>query len=149
MKTYMARPETVQRKWYVIDAEGQVLGRLASAVAMLLRGKTKAEFTPHVDTGDHVIIINSDKVVLTGNKLAQKTYRRHSGRVGNLHETTYGKLMDDRSDFVITKAVKGMLPKNALGRQMLKKLRVYKDATHPHQAQQPEAYVLENVGGHK
>lgn len=149
MKTYMAKPETVERKWYVIDAEGVVLGRLASAVANILRGKHKPTFTPHVDTGDHVIIVNSDKIVLTGNKLQQKTHFTHSGRVGNLHETSYEKLMQNRSDFVVTLAVKGMLPKNSLGRQMLKKMRVYKGAEHPHTAQQPEVYTLGNIGGHK
>lgn len=137
MKTYMAKPETVQSKWYVIDAEGMVLGRLASQVASILRGKNKPEFTPHIDTGDHVIIINSDKIVLTGNKLLNKKYYRHSGRVGNLHVTDLKTLMENRSDFVVLRAVKGMLPKNSLGAAMLKKCRVYKGPEHNQQAQQP------------
>lgn len=138
----MAHPETVQRKWYLIDANGMVLGRLASQVASILRGKNKPTFTPHVDTGDHVIVINTDKIVLTGNKLEQKEFRRHSGNIGNLHVIKYGKLMAERSDFVVMRAVKGMLPKNSLGRQMLKKLRVYKGSEHNNQAQQPEVLVL-------
>jgi large subunit ribosomal protein L13 len=142
MKSFMAKAEAVERKWYVIDAEGLVLGRLASGVASILRGKNKPTFTPNVDTGDHVIVINSDKVVLTGNKLEQKFYRTHSGKPGNMRETPYSVLMEKRSDFVILKAVKGMLPKGPLGRQMLKKLRVYKGAEHKQQAQKPVALTL-------
>lgn len=142
MKSFMAKPETVERKWYVVDADGMVLGRLASQVASILRGKNKPTFTPNVDTGDHVIVINSDKVVLTGDKLNQKMYRRHNGNVGNFHEIQCGKLMQTRSDFVVMQAVKGMLPKNSLGSAMLKKLRVYKDGEHGHQAQKPETLVL-------
>ena len=130
MKSFMAKHEEVKRNWYVVDATNMVLGRLASQVATILRGKNKAEFTPHVDTGDYVIVINTDKVVLTGDKLNQKIFRRHSGKPGNLKEIKYGRLMATRSDFVVMRAVKGMLPKNSLGAQMLKKLRVYKGAEH-------------------
>ncbi len=137
MKSFMAKPEDVKRNWYLVDAEGMVLGRLASQVASILRGKNKPEFTPHVDTGDYVVVINTDKVVLTGDKLDQKLFRRHSGKPGNLKEIKYGKLMENRSDFVIYRAVKGMLPKNSLGAKMLKKLRVYKGAEHEQQAQKP------------
>lgn len=142
MKTYMAKAETVQSKWYVVDAEGMVLGRLASQVAAILRGKNKPTFTPHVDTGDHVIILNADKVILTGDKLNQKFYRRHSGYPGGLKETSYRILMETKADLAVTEAIRGMLPKNALGRQMIKKLRVYKGATHDHQAQNPEVLEL-------
>ena len=138
----MAKAETVQRKWYVVDAEGMVLGRLASQVAAILRGKNKPTYTPHVDTGDHVIILNADKVILTGKKLDQKFYRRHSGYPGGLKETSYKTLMETKSDLAVTEAVRGMLPKNALGRQMIKKLRVYKGAEHDHQAQNPEVLNL-------
>ena len=126
MKSFMAKPETIQKKWYLIDADGQVLGRLASQVAAILRGKNKPEFTPNVDTGDHVVIINTDKVVLTGKKL----------------EIKYGKLMAERSDFAVMQAIKGMLPKNSLGAAMLKKVRVYKGAEHEQQAQQPQPLTL-------
>ena len=141
MKTYMAKAETVQRKWYVVDAEGMVLGRLASQVAAILRGKNKPTFTPHVDTGDHVIVLNADKVVLTGDKLNQKFYRRHSGYPGGLKETSYKDLMAKKADLAVIEAVRGMLPKNALGRQMIKKLRVYKGAEHDHAAQKPEPWT--------
>lgn len=143
MKTFMAKKEAVERKWYVVDAEGKVLGRVASQVASVLRGKNKPIFTPHVDTGDCVIVVNCDKMVLTGDKLNQKLYRTHSGFAGGLKEVKYGKLMQTRSDFVMYLAVKGMLPKNRLGRQMLKKLRVYKGAEHQQQAQMPEVLVVE------
>ena len=142
MKTYMAKAETVQRKWYVVDAEGMVLGRLASQVAAILRGKNKPTVTPHVDTGDHVIVLNADKVVLTGDKLNQKFYRRHSGYPGGLKETSYKDLMAKKADLAVIEAVRGMLPKNALGRQMIKKLRVYKGAEHDHAAQKPEVLEL-------
>ena len=142
MKSFMAKPETIQKKWYLIDADGQVLGRLASQVAAILRGKNKPEFTPNVDTGDHVVIINTDKVVLTGKKLEQKLYRRHSGKPGNLKEIKYGKHMAERSDFAVMQAIKGMLPKNSLGAAMLKKVRVYKGAEHEQQAQQPQPLTL-------
>ena len=138
MKTYMAHAETVERKWYVIDAEGVALGRLATKVASVLRGKHKPTFTPNVDTGDFVIVINSDKVVLTGKKLEDKYYRYHSGYIGGLKEISYKKVMAEKSDLAVYEAVKGMLPKNALGRATLKKLRVYKGAEHNHAAQKPE-----------
>lgn len=142
MKSYMAKAETVQRKWYVVDAEGMVLGRLASQVASILRGKHKPTFTPHVDTGDHVIILNADKVILTGDKLNQKFYRHHSGYPGGLKETSYKVMMETKSDFAVTEAIRGMLPKNTLGYAMLKKLRVYKGAEHEQQAQNPEVLEL-------
>ena len=138
MKTTMQKPLEVQRKWYIVDAEGVALGRLASQVASILRGKNKPEFTPNVDCGDHVIVINSDKVVLTGKKMEQKFYRYHTGYVGGLKEIGYDKLMKTKSDFAVREAVKGMLPKNSLGRKMIKKLRVYRDANHNHEAQTPE-----------
>lgn len=142
MKTFMAKPETVERKWYLVDADGMVLGRLASQVAAILRGKNKPTFTPHVDTGDHVIVINCDKVVLTGKKLEKKVHRYHTGHIGGLKEIKYDKFMRESSDEVVYEAVKGMLPKNSLGRQMLTKLRVYKGAEHNHEAQQPEKIEL-------
>lgn len=142
MKSYMPKAEEVVRKWYVVDAEGKVLGRLASEVAKILRGKNKPIYTPSVDTGDHVIILNCDKVVLTGNKLDQKMYRKHSLYPGGLKETPYRKFMAEQSDKAVYEAVKGMLPHNTLGRQMLKKLRVYKGAEHEHEAQKPEVLEL-------
>ncbi len=137
MKTYMAKPAEVERKWYVVDATDMVLGRLASQVAMVLRGKNKPTFTPNVDTGDYVIIINADKVRLTGKKLEKKYYRYHTGYIGGLKEVQYKKLMAEKPEFVVYKAVKGMLPKNAIGRTMIKKLHVYAGNEHSHQAQQP------------
>ena len=138
MKTYMAKAETVERKWYVVDAEGVTLGRLASRVAAVLRGKTKPNYTPNVDTGDFVIVINTDKVVLTGKKLENKFYRYHTGYIGGLKEISYKKMMAEKSDLAVYEAVKGMLPKNSLGRAMIKKLKVYKGAEHNHAAQKPE-----------
>ena len=137
MKTYMAKPAEVERKWYVVDATDMVLGRLASQVAMVLRGRNKPTFTPNVDTGDYVIIINADKVRLTGKKLEKKYYRYHTGYIGGLKEVQYKKLMAEKPEFVVYKAVKGMLPKNAIGRTMIKKLHVYAGNEHNHQAQQP------------
>ncbi len=145
MKSYMANPSTVERKWYVIDATNIPMGRLASQVAAILRGKNKPTFTPHVDTGDYVIIINSNDVKLTGKKLEQKMYRHHTGYIGNMKEENYAKLMSERSDFAITLAVKGMLPKSNMGRQMLKRLFVYKDANHGHEAQKPQTLVLKEA----
>lgn len=142
MKSYMPKAEEVARKWYVVDADGKVLGRLASEVAKILRGKNKPTYTPSVDTGDHVIILNCDKVVLTGKKLDQKMYRKHSLYPGGLKETPYRKFMAEQSDKAVYEAVKGMLPHNTLGRQMLKKLRVYKGAEHEHEAQKPEVLEL-------
>ena len=135
--TVMAKSETVDRKWYIVDATNIPLGRVASQVAAVLRGKNKTIYTPHVDTGDYVIVINSDKMVLTGNKLNDKKYYHHSGYPGGLKEVTYKDLMEKRSDFALEKAVKGMLPKNSLGKKMFGKLKVYKGSEHPHQAQQP------------
>ena len=143
MNTYMANAQTVERKWYVVDADGMVLGRLASQVANILRGKHKPTWTPHVDTGDYVIIINSDKVELTGKKLDQKIYYHHTGYVGGLKKTKYRELMQKKSDFAVKHAIKGMLPKGPLGRAMLKKLFVYTGNEHLQQAQQPEMLALE------
>jgi large subunit ribosomal protein L13 len=138
MKSYIAKPAEVERKWYVIDAEGQTLGRLSTQVATILRGKHKPTYTPHVDTGDHVIIINAEKVVLTGKKLDQKKFRWHTGYLGGLKERSYRDMMQKQPEKVVMHSVKGMLPKNSLGRQMLKKLRVYAGPEHGHQAQMPE-----------
>lgn len=137
MKTFMAKPQEVERKWYLVDAAGMPLGRLASQVAAILRGKNKPTFTPNVDTGDHVIVVNCDQVVLTGKKAEQKVYRYHTGHIGGLKEVKYSKLLAEKSDEAVYLAVKGMLPKNSLGRQMLTKLRVYKGAEHNQEAQNP------------
>ena len=145
MKTFMANPANVERKWFLVDASNMPLGRLASQVADILSGKNKPEYTPHVDTGDHVIVINSDKLVLTGNKLRDKKHYHHTGFVGGLKTVGYDELMRTKSDFVVSEAVKGMLPKNSLGRKMIKKLRVYKDANHNHEAQKPEVITLKGV----
>ncbi|MEG1559355.1 MAG: 50S ribosomal protein L13 [Clostridia bacterium] len=142
MKTFMAKAEEVERKWYVVDGNGMVLGRLASQVAAILRGKHKPIYTPHVDTGDHVIIINADKVVLTGKKLDQKIYYHHSGYPGGLKETKYRTLMANKPEFAVYEAVRRMMPKGPLGNQMLTKLRVYKGSEHQNAAQKPEALVL-------
>jgi len=143
MKTYMAKAETVERKWYVVDAAGVPLGRVATRVASVLRGKNKPTFTPNVDCGDFVIVINTDKAVLTGKKLENKFYRYHTGYIGGLKEISYKKMMEEKSDLAVYEAVKGMLPKNSLGRQMLKKLKVYKGAEHNHAAQKPEELKLD------
>ncbi len=144
MKTYMAKGETLERKWYIVDANGMVLGRLASQVAAILRGKHKPIYTPHVDTGDHVIIINADKVVLTGNKLDGKKYYHHTGYPGGIKETTYRDMIAQRPEFTVYEAIRRMMPKGSLGRKMLKKLRVYAGSEHNHEAQMPEALVLKN-----
>lgn len=136
----MAKTNEVERKWYVIDAEGKVLGRLASEIASVLRGKRKPIFTPHVDCGDFVIVINADKVVLTGDKLNQKIHAYHTGYPGGRKEVVYAEMMAKRPEKVIELAVKGMLPKSRLGRQMIKKLKVYAGPEHPHAAQAPEVY---------
>lgn len=138
MKTYMPSGKPAAGKWYVVDAEGQIFGRLASRVAHVLRGKHKPDFTPHVSMGDHVIVVNIDKVVFTGNKLDQKFYRRHSGYPGGLKEVSYRDLMRKKPAFAFEIAVKGMLPKNTLGSSMLKKLKVYAGPEHMHSAQMPE-----------
>ena len=142
MKTYMANAQTVERKWFVVDAAGIPLGRVASKVASVLRGKHKPTFTPNVDCGDYVIVINTDKVVLTGKKLEKKVKRHHTGFVGGLKEESYKDIMAKKSDFAVKEAIKGMLPKNSLGRQMIKKLKVYKGAEHNQQAQKPEILKL-------
>ena len=138
MKSFMAKSHEVKRDWYVVDASGMTLGRLASQVASVLRGKNKPTFTPNVDTGDFVIVLNCDKVVLTGKKLEQKMYTYHTGYIGGLKQTPYKDMMAKKSDVVVYEAIKGMLPKNSLGRQMITKLKVYRGAEHNHQAQKPE-----------
>lgn len=143
MKTFMAKEGQIERKWYVVDASGMALGRLASQVAAVLRGKNKPTFTPNVDTGDHVIIINTDKVILTGKKLDKKFYTYHTGYIGGLKQIPYSKIMAEKSDLAVYEAVKGMLPKNSLGRQMITKLRVYKGAEHNHVAQKPVELKLD------
>ena len=140
--TFMAKGQEVERKWLVVDAEGQTLGRLASEVAAILRGKHKPTFTPNVDTGDHVIIINADKIELTGNKLQKKIYYRHTQFTGGLKQRTAGEMKEKYPTEMLELAIKGMLPKNSLGRQMFSKLNVYTGSEHPHAAQKPEAYEL-------
>ena len=142
MKTYSAKSSDVERKWWIVDLEGKTVGRAASEIATLLRGKHKPTFTPHVDTGDFVVCINADKVVFTGNKLDQKNYYHHSGYPGGLKSITAKDLLEKDPTAVIQAAVKGMLPKNKLGRQVIKKLKVYAADTHPHEAQKPETYEL-------
>lgn len=137
-KTYTARPETVTRDWYLIDAKDRTLGRLATELAHRLRGKHKPEYTPHVDTGDYLVVVNAEKIRVTGDKRSQKVYYRHSGRPGNLKETTLEVQLNRAPEAVIEAAVKGMLPKNRLGRAMLGKLKVYSGVEHPHEAQQPK-----------
>ena len=143
MSTFFAKPQSQERKWYIIDAAGVPLGRIATEAARLLRGKHKPTFTPNVDTGDHVIIINAEKLVLTGNKLRDKMYRRHSGYPGGLKEVPYKKIMQVMPERAMEHAVKGMLPHNKLGAQMYRKLKVYKGDSHPHQAQQPEIWTIQ------
>jgi large subunit ribosomal protein L13 len=142
VRTYSPKPADITRAWWIVDADGLVLGRLATEVASVLRGKHKPTFAPHVDTGDHVIVINADKVVLTSNKADSKLAYRHSGYPGGLSATSYADLMIDRADQVVRDAVRGMLPKNRLGRQMATKLKVYRGADHPHTAQSPEPLEL-------
>ncbi|MFV0362346.1 MAG: 50S ribosomal protein L13 [Suipraeoptans sp.] len=138
MKTYMANPDKIERKWYVVDATGNTLGRMSSEIAKILRGKNKPEFTPHIDTGDYVIVVNAEKVKVTGKKLEQKIYYNHSEYVGGMKETTLAELMKKKPEAVIELAVKGMLPKGPLGRSMHKKLFVYAGPDHKHAAQKPE-----------
>ena len=142
MKTFMASPSTIDRKWYVVDATGCTLGRLSSEVAKVLRGKNKAIFTPHIDTGDYVIVINADKIKVTGEKLDQKIYYHHSDYVGGMKETTLREMLNKKPERVIELAVKGMLPKGPLGRQMMTKLHVYAGAEHGHEAQKPEVLTF-------
>jgi large subunit ribosomal protein L13 len=138
MKTFFAKPETVKRDWYVVDAEGKTLGRIATEIAHRLRGKHKAEYTPHVDTGDYIIVINAEKVTVTGNKFKDKVYYAHSGFPGGLKSTTFDKLQAAKPEMIIEKAVKGMLPRGPLGRAMYRKLKVYAGTEHNHAAQQPQ-----------
>lgn len=142
MKTVSAREQDIQRDWYVVDAQGQTLGRLATRIATLLRGKHKSSFTPHVDCGDYVIVVNADKVHVTGQKMSQKKYYRHSGYPGGLKQVSLRDQLQKFPDRVIEAAVRGMLPKNRLGRRMFKKLKVYAGPTHPHEAQQPKSLEL-------
>jgi|TARA_B100000745_G_scaffold97396_2_gene61902 large subunit ribosomal protein L13 len=141
MKTFSAKPETVKRDWYVVDAEGKTLGRLATELARRLRGKHKPEYTPHVDTGDYLVVINAEKVAVTGKKESDKIYYHHTGYIGGIKDFTLGELRERAPERIIERAVKGMLPKNALGRDMYRKLKVYAGTEHPHAAQQPQ--VLE------
>ena len=142
MSTTLLKKETLERKWYVLDAAGKPLGRTAVIAANILRGKHKADFTPNVDCGDYVIIVNADKAVLTGKKLEQKTYYRHTGWIGNLKETKARDMMANRSDYAMELAVKGMLPKNTIGKNAMTRLHVYKDTEHAHAAQKPEVWTL-------
>ena len=142
MSTFMAKASNVERQWYVIDAENLVLGRLASQIAAMLRGKHKPTFTPHVDTGDYIIVVNAEKIVLTGKKLDQKMYRHHTGYPGGLKETTYRRLMATKPEFALKEAVRGMLPKGPLGYKMIKKLRVYAGSEHEQRAQKPVVFEM-------
>lgn len=146
-KSYLPNPETVQRDWYVVDAAEQRLGRLATEIAMVLRGKNKPQFTPHMDAGDFVVVVNAEKVVVTGKKSSQKLYRRHSGRPGGMKTETFEHLQARIPERIIEKAVKGMLPKNNLGRQLFKKLKVYAGEQHPHAAQQPKQLTIDTLPG--
>ena len=142
MKSYMARPSSVERKWHLIDAEGRTLGRLATEIARLLRGKTKPQYTPHIDTGDFVVVVNAEKVVVTGRKAEQKVYRRHTGYPGGLRETSYEVMLERKPTEILHKAVKGMMPRTRLGRQQLGKLKIYAGPEHPHEAQNPQPYEV-------
>lgn len=142
LKTFSLRKEDIERKWYVVDAEGQVLGRLASKIATILRGKHKETFTPHLDMGDHIVVVNANKFLVTGNKAEQKAYYRHTGYPGGLRTEKYKKLIQEHPETIIQKAVWGMLPHNRLGRKMIKKLKIYASPEHPHIAQQPEVLSL-------
>ena len=142
MKSYMARPRTVERKWYLIDAEGQTLGRLATEISRLLRGKDKPQYTPHVDTGDFVVVVNAEKVLVTGKKAEQKVYYRHTGYPGGLKKTSYEVMQERKPTEILRKAVRGMMPKTRLGRQQLRKLKIYAGPEHPHEAQNPQPYEV-------
>ena len=146
-KTYLPTHDSLEQNWYVIDAEGQRLGRLATGIAMILRGKNKPTYSPHMDTGDFVIVVNAEKVVVTGKKSTQKLYRRHSGRPGGMKTETFEHLQARIPERIIEKAVKGMLPKNSLGRKLFTKLKVYAGETHPHDAQKPQALTLKTIPG--
>jgi large subunit ribosomal protein L13 len=145
VKSYCAKPNEVQQDWLLVDAEGQTLGRLATQIALRLRGKHKPVFTPHVDTGDFIVVINAEKVKLTGKKLEDKKYYRHTGYPGGIRETNAAKMLATKPTDILTIAVKGMLPKNSLGRKMLSKLKVYTGSAHPHQAQQPQPLELKGI----
>jgi large subunit ribosomal protein L13 len=145
MKTYVATPANRQRDWYVVDAEGKTLGRLATQIADALRGKRKPTYTPHIDTGDFVIVVNAEKVALSGSKLEQKHAYRHSGYPGGLRSVSYASLMASHPERAVEKAVRGMLPKNSLGRKTLRKLKVYAGPDHPHEAQQPKPYEITQI----
>ncbi|MDI9639591.1 50S ribosomal protein L13 [Kamptonema cortianum] len=146
-KTYLPPVDTIERNWYVVDAEGQRLGRLASEVANVLRGKNKPTFTPHMDVGDFVIVINAEKIAVTGKKRTQKLYRRHSGRPGGMKTETFAKLQARIPERIIEQAIKGMLPKNSLGRQLFTKLKVYPGSAHPHEAQKPQTLEIKTIPG--
>ncbi len=145
MRTYSPRADEIERDWYVVDADGLTLGRMATEVARVLRGKHKAIYTPHLDTGDHVIIINAEKVVLSNDKASSKQVYRHTGYPGGIRSTTYATLLEEKPADAVRRTVRGMLPKNRLGRQMLKKLKVYAGPTHPHSAQQPKPLALDDA----
>jgi large subunit ribosomal protein L13 len=145
MRTYTAKPGDVEKKWVLIDADGLVVGRLAALIATRLRGKHKPTFTPHLDTGDHVVVVNADKVVLTASKAGAKRVYRHSGYPGGLRSATYAELLRAKPEEAVRRSIKGMLPKNRLGRQMLTKLKVYAGPTHPHAAQQPQPYTIDHA----
>jgi large subunit ribosomal protein L13 len=142
MKSYMARPHEVERRWHLVDAQGQTLGRLATEIARLLRGKNKPQYTPHVDTGDFVVVVNAEKVVVTGKKAEQKVYYRHTGYPGGLKETSYEVMMERKPTEILRKAVRGMMPRTRLGRQQLRKLKIYAGPEHPHEAQDPQPYEV-------
>ncbi len=142
MKSYMARPAQVERRWHIVDAEGRTLGRLASEIARVLRGKNKPQYTPHIDTGDFVVVVNAEKVVVTGRKAEQKVYRRHTGYPGGLRETSYEVMMERKPTEVLRKAVKGMMPRTRLGRKQFTKLKLYAGPEHPHEAQNPQPYEM-------
>jgi large subunit ribosomal protein L13 len=146
-KTYLPSQESLEREWYIVDATDQRLGRLATEIAMILRGKKKVEFTPHLDTGDFVIVINAEKIAVTGKKRTQKLYRRHSGRPGGMKTETFAKLQQRIPERIVEQAVKGMLPKNSLGKQLFTKLKVYAGPTHPHAAQQPKELKVNTIPG--
>ncbi|GAX35034.1 MAG: 50S ribosomal protein L13 [Nodularia sp. (in: cyanobacteria)] len=146
-KTYLPPQATLEREWYVVDATDKRLGRLATEIAMILRGKKKAEFTPHMDTGDFVIVINAEKIAVTGKKRTQKLYRRHSGRPGGMKTETFAKLQQRLPERILEHAVKGMLPKNSLGKQLFTKLKVYAGPTHPHEAQKPKELKINTIPG--
>jgi large subunit ribosomal protein L13 len=142
MKSYMARPHAVERKWHLIDAEGQTLGRLATEISRLLRGKNKPQYTPHVDTGDFVVVVNAEKMVVTGKKAEQKVYYRHTGYPGGLRETSYEAMLERKPTEILRKAVRGMMPRTRLGRQQFRKLKIYAGPEHPHEAQDPQPYEV-------